>query len=250
MTKNYIPDLIEDLEDMAGRYLSGVDGETLDSESAADDQCLYLLEVLGKIEPDTIGFKWSKNAWWHQENQGKNESGLKIKKLPQGITEQELAHTLIQMAVEYLSFGTDFFAKSFSSAGEETLETLEELGYMTTKDEVTYYLTNKPCFTLQDKIHKIEEICRYKGSLVTSKLPDLTTKFGERYYCLDLCCKPLNPTQVEYTAYLLAGRREMGEFIDAQAESMTSLEEAIDNLLKCPELNLLEIRKKFSLGTN
>ena len=48
MTKNYIPDLIEDLEDMAGQYLSGVDGETLDSESAADDQCLYLLEVLGK----------------------------------------------------------------------------------------------------------------------------------------------------------------------------------------------------------
>ena len=248
MTKNYIPDLIEDLEDMAGQYLSGVDGETLDSESAADDRCLYVLEVLGKIEPDTIGFKWTRNSWYN--NHSKSRSEFEVKELPQGITEPELVYALIQMAKEYLSISTDLFTHNFMSADEGTLRTLEELGYITTKDKITYSLTNKPYFTLQDKIHKIEEICRYKGSLVTSKLPDLTTKFGERYYCLDLCCKPLNPTQVEYTAYLLAGRREMGEFIDAQAESMTSLEEAIDNLLKCPELNLLEIRKKFSLGTN
>ena len=248
MTKNYIPDLIEDLEDMAGQYLSGVDGETLDSESAADDQCLYLLEVLGKIEPDTIGFKWTRNSWYN--NHSKSRSEFEVKELPQGITEPELVYALIQMAKEYLSISTDLFTHNFMSADEGTLRTLEELGYMTTKDEVTYSLTSKPCFTLQDKIHKIEEVCRYKGNLVTSKLPDLTTKFGERYYYLELCCKPLNPTQVEYTAYLLAGRRETGEFIDAEAESMTSLEEAIDNLLKCPELNLLEIRKKFSLGTN
>jgi hypothetical protein len=249
MTKNYIPDLIEDLEDMAGQYLSGVDGETLDSESAADDQCLYLLEVLGKIEPDTIGFKWTRNSWYN--NHSKSRSEFEVKELPQGITEQELIYALIQMAKEYIAFGTnDYFTHSFMSAGEGTLRTLEELGYMTTKDKITYSLTSKPCFTLQDKIHKIEEICRYKGNLKTNKFLDLTSKFGERYYYLELCCKPLNPTQVEYTAYLLAGRRETGEFIDAEAESMTSLEEAIDNLLKCPELNLLEIRKKFSLGTN
>ena len=248
MTKNYITDLVEDLEDMAGQYLSGVDRETLESESAADDQCLYLLEVLGKIEPDSVGFKWSKNSWWHPENRG-NESEYEVKELPQGITEQELIYALIQMAKEYLSFNTDFFTHSFMSAEEGTLRTLEELGYMTTDDDITYHLTSKPCFTLQDKIHKLEEICRYKGTVVTNNFPGLTKKLGEKYFYLEHCYKPISLTAVAYSASLIGGRKETDEFIDAQGESTTSLEEAIDNLLKCPELNLLEIRKKFSSDT-
>lgn len=246
MTKNYIPDLVEDLESMAGQYLSGVDRETLLLLYSADDHCLYLLEVLGKIEPDSVGFRWTKSSWWHPENR-RNESEYEIKELPQGITEQELIYALIQMAVEYLSFGTDFFTHSFMSAGEGTLRTLKELGYMTTDGIATYSLTNKPCFTLQDKIHKIEEICRYKGTLKTNKFPDLTDKLGEPYYYLDLSCKPLEATLVRYTANLIGGRERGEEFWDArEVESTTSLEDAIDNLLKCPELNLIEIRKKFS----
>jgi hypothetical protein len=245
--KNYIIDLVEDLEDMAGLYICGLDRKTLESKSAADDHCLYLLEVLGKIEPAAPGFKWTKNSWWHLENRG-NESDFEITELPQGITEQELVYTLIQMAKEYLAFGSNDFTHSFISAGEGTLKTLEELGYMSTEDKIIYSLTNKPCFTLQDKIHKIEEICRYKAALRTNKFSDLSTKLGEQYYYLQLCCKPEKANYSKFSANLICGRElQNDEFWDAAGlESTESLEDALDNLLKCPELNLLEIKKKFS----
>jgi hypothetical protein len=257
MTENYIANLIEDLEDMAALYLTSYYKENLESRSAADDHSLYLLEVLGKIEPDDVGFKWTKNSWWHPENK-KSESEFEIKQLPQGITEQELVYAVIQIAKKYLSFSPNLFnhnypnlfTHNYMSAAEATLKTLQKLGYMTTEDKITYSLTNKPCFTLQDKIHKIVEICRYKGSLKTSKFPDITDVLGEQFYYLELCSKPLSPGLVVCKACLMT-QREKGYacFVDAEAESNISVEDAVDKLLKCPELNLLEIRNKFGLST-